>query len=112
MTPTKPQIVQWLKDNLHKRKSPNRACSSYALKHIVEPFVGYLSVEDFVALMKRAGFRPMEVSGVSPSGWHWPVSGMSPVIKSVTRYSNPRPTHQPGDLAHLVIEGLPGYLPR
>lgn len=51
------EIVTWIHDNFAKRKTINRDYTSYGLKHVAEPEIGYTSNGFFICAMIAADFE-------------------------------------------------------
>lgn len=57
----------WVAANLQPRKQINRAHTSYGMKHLAEPEIGYVTNGVFIAAMLANGYRMGANPGYNPS---------------------------------------------
>lgn len=81
MNPEKHDILcKWIRDNFTPRKTVNRCCTSYGLKHVFEDSEPgfYVTNDEFKAAMLECGYHP---SNVYELNWKFRISKKSPAVQ-------------------------------
>ena len=75
------QVIEWIKNNIKARRTPNTMHTSYGIKHLYERETGeYITNDDFKAAMLFCGFHPVNEQDTN---WCFCISEKSPAFKEV-----------------------------
>lgn len=77
------RVFDWIRENIHPRRTPLLYVTSYGLKHRLQSDTGiYLTNNEFKHAMILCGFDPVDPNELN---WHYRISKRSKVFK------DPRP---------------------
>jgi len=78
------EVLSWISNGIHPRKTINRCCTSYGLKHVLQGDTGiYLTNNQFKDAMMISGYKTDNPNRLN---WYFNISSKSHIFTRKRRY--------------------------